>query len=96
LQYTLFHNIILRTGEDDKNPGSISSDTVAERLHRGGRLQPGAEGHEVSHDAEEYKLSKIEGFLINTSYCKDDIGHLEKQAAIFTQFTDYILTENAS
>jgi hypothetical protein len=39
-------------------------------------------------------LATLEGFLINSSYCRDDIGHLEKQAAIFTQFTDY--TENAS
>jgi uncharacterized membrane protein len=41
-------------------------------------------------------LATLEGFLINTSYCRDDIIHLAKQAAIFARFTDYILTENAS
>jgi hypothetical protein len=30
----------------------------------------------------------LEGFLINTRYRRDEIGHLEKQAAFLTLFTD--------
>jgi hypothetical protein len=36
----------------------------------------------------------LEGFLINTRYCRDEIGHREKQAAFLTLFTDYILMKN--
>jgi hypothetical protein len=36
-------------------------------------------------------VAALERFLINTWYCRDEIGHLQKQAVIFTQFTDYIL-----
>jgi hypothetical protein len=43
-----------------------------------------------------FSIAALEGFLINSRYCKDDIGQLEKQAQILTQFCDYITKENAS
>ncbi len=41
-------------------------------------------------------IAALEGFLINTRFCKDEIGNLEKQASILTSFTDYVLSENAN
>ncbi len=41
-------------------------------------------------------FTALENFLINTRYCKDDLGNIENKAQILTQFTDYILSENAS
>jgi hypothetical protein len=38
----------------------------------------------------------LENFLISNQFCRDDIGSLDKQAALLTSFTDYILAENAS
>jgi hypothetical protein len=32
----------------------------------------------------------LEGFLINSRYCREDIGALVKQAQILSQFADYI------
>lgn len=41
-------------------------------------------------------LVALENFLLNNKMCHDDIGGLDKQAAILTRFTDYILSENAT
>jgi hypothetical protein len=41
-------------------------------------------------------VAALEGFLINTRFCKDELGSLEKQASILTSFTDYVLSENAN
>jgi hypothetical protein len=41
-------------------------------------------------------IAALEGFLINTRFCKDELGGLEKQASILTSFTDYVLSENAN
>jgi hypothetical protein len=41
-------------------------------------------------------VAALEGFLINTRFCKDELGGLEKQASILTSFTDYVLSENAN
>jgi hypothetical protein len=43
-----------------------------------------------------FSFTAIENFLINTRYCKDDLGNIENKAQILTQFTDYVLSENAS
>jgi hypothetical protein len=36
------------------------------------------------------------GFLINSRFCRDEIGGLEKQASILTSFADYVISENAN
>ena len=41
-------------------------------------------------------FTALENFLINTRFCKDDLGNIENRAQILTQFTDYVLSENAS
>jgi hypothetical protein len=41
-------------------------------------------------------IAALEGFLINTRFCKDELTGLEKQASILTSFTDYVLSENAN
>jgi hypothetical protein len=41
-------------------------------------------------------FTALENFLINTRYCKEDLGNIENKAQILTQFTDYVLSENAS
>jgi hypothetical protein len=41
-------------------------------------------------------VAALEGFLINTRFCKDELGGLEKQASILISFTDYVLSENAN
>jgi hypothetical protein len=41
-------------------------------------------------------IATLEGFLINTRFCRDELGSLEKQASILTSFTDYVLSENAN
>jgi hypothetical protein len=41
-------------------------------------------------------VAALEGFLINTRFCKDELGGLEKQASILTSFMDYVLSENAN
>jgi hypothetical protein len=38
-------------------------------------------------------IAALEGFLINTRFCKDKLRSLEKQASILTSFTDYVLSE---
>ncbi len=43
-----------------------------------------------------FSFTAIENFLINTRFCKDDLGNIENKAQILTQFTDYVLSENAS
>jgi hypothetical protein len=41
-------------------------------------------------------IAALEGSLINTQFCKDELGGLEKQASILMSFTDYVLSENAN
>jgi hypothetical protein len=41
-------------------------------------------------------IDALDGFLQNTRFCKDDLSGLEKQAQLLTQFTDYVLAENAN
>jgi len=43
-----------------------------------------------------YSIVALENFLLNTRFCNDDIGGLEKQAGILTRFVDYVLSENAT
>ncbi len=43
-----------------------------------------------------FSFTVLENFLINTRYCKNDLGNIENKAQILTQFTDYALSENAS
>ena len=43
-----------------------------------------------------FSIAALEGFLINSRYCREDIGALDKQAQILTQFCDYITKENSS
>ena len=43
-----------------------------------------------------FSVAALEGFLINSRYCREDIGALDKQAQILTQFADYITKENSS
>lgn len=38
----------------------------------------------------------LENFLINNRYCAEDLGGVDKQAVILTQFVDYTLVENAA
>jgi hypothetical protein len=38
----------------------------------------------------------LENFLLDSRMCNNDIGGLEKQAAILTRFCDYVLSENAA
>ena len=38
----------------------------------------------------------LENFLLANRMCADDIGGLDKQAAILTRFTDYVLSKNAA
>jgi hypothetical protein len=41
-------------------------------------------------------IAALEGFLINSRYCREDTGALDKQAQILTQFLDYVTKENSS
>ena len=41
-------------------------------------------------------ISVLEGFLLMTNFCSKDLEGLEKQAALLTQFSDYILRENSN
>jgi hypothetical protein len=43
-----------------------------------------------------FSFSALENFLVNSKFCKEDIGSLDKQAQLLTTFTDYILAENAN
>jgi len=43
-----------------------------------------------------YSVVALENFLLNSKFCHDDIGGLDRQAAILTRFVDYVLSENAS
>jgi len=43
-----------------------------------------------------YSIAALEGYLINSRYCRDDIGSLCNQAQLLTQFSDYITKENSS
>jgi hypothetical protein len=38
----------------------------------------------------------LENFLINSQFCKNDLSDVENKAQILTQFTDYVLSENAA
>ena len=41
-------------------------------------------------------LVALENYLLANKMCADDIGGLDRQAAILTRFTDYVLSENAA
>ncbi len=41
-------------------------------------------------------IAALEGFLINSRFCRDEIGGLEKQASILTNLADYVISENAN
>ncbi len=43
-----------------------------------------------------YSFAALENFLVNSKYCKDDLGDCENRAQLLTQFVDYVLSENAS
>jgi hypothetical protein len=43
-----------------------------------------------------FSFSALENFLINTKFCKDDLGDCENRAQMLTQFVDYVISENAS
>ena len=41
-------------------------------------------------------IDALESFLVQSNYCSADLSGVEKQVNILTQFTDYVLAENAS
>jgi hypothetical protein len=41
-------------------------------------------------------VSVLEGFLIQTNYCSAEVESLDNQAAIISQFVDYVLRENSN
>ncbi len=43
-----------------------------------------------------FSFAALENFLINTKFCKDDLGDCENRAQLLTQFVDYLISENAS
>jgi hypothetical protein len=43
-----------------------------------------------------YSFTALENFLINSRFCRDDLGEIENKAQLLTQFTDYVLSENAA
>jgi hypothetical protein len=43
-----------------------------------------------------HSFSALENFIINSKFCKDDLGEVDNKAQILTQFCDYVLSENAS
>ncbi len=43
-----------------------------------------------------FTIAALEGFLINSRYCREDIWALDNQAQILMQFCDYIFKENSS
>ncbi len=45
-----------------------------------------------------FSFAALENFLINTKFCKDDLGDCarDNRAQLLTQFVDYVLSENAS
>jgi hypothetical protein len=43
-----------------------------------------------------FSFTALENFLINSRFCKDDLGKIENKAQLLTQFTDYVLSENAA
>ncbi len=43
-----------------------------------------------------FSFLALENFLINTKFCKEDLGDCENKAQLLTQFVDYVLSENAS
>jgi hypothetical protein len=43
-----------------------------------------------------FSFTALENFLINSRFCRDDLGDIENKAQLLTQFTDYVLSENAA
>jgi len=41
-------------------------------------------------------ISAIEGFMQQTNFCNKDLANVDKPAALLTQFTDYVMGENAN
>jgi hypothetical protein len=75
------------SGKEDKDFVEVAEFTVAIRTIR-----------TAMHLVHSWNLSivALENFLLNNKMCSADIGGLEKQAAILTRFTDYVLSENAA
>jgi hypothetical protein len=42
-----------------------------------------------------FSVMALEGFLLQTSYCPQDLQNVEKKAWLLTKFADYILSQNA-
>lgn len=42
-----------------------------------------------------FSVEALEGFFIQSNYCQADTGNIEKRAQFLTQFTDYVLGQNA-
>jgi len=43
-----------------------------------------------------FSFVAIENFLVQSNFCAADLGNLDKQAQILTQFVDYVLGENSN
>jgi hypothetical protein len=43
-----------------------------------------------------FSFTALENFIINSRYCKADLGEIDNKAQILSQFCDYVLAENAS
>jgi hypothetical protein len=43
-----------------------------------------------------FNIASLEVFLINSRYCREDIGTPDKQVQILTQFCDYVTKKNSS
>lgn len=41
-------------------------------------------------------ISALEGFLVQSNFCSQDLDGIEKQALILVQFIDYVLRENSN
>jgi hypothetical protein len=76
-----------KDSKEDKDFLEVAEFTVAIRTIR-----------TAMHLVHPWNLSivALENFLLNNKMCSADIGGLEKQAAILTRFTDYVLSENAA
>jgi hypothetical protein len=41
-----------------------------------------------------YSVAALEGFLLQTNYCAQDLNNVERKAHILTKFVDYVLLQN--
>jgi hypothetical protein len=42
-----------------------------------------------------FSVAALEGFLLQTNYCLQDLQNVERKAQILTKFCDYVLSQNA-